>query len=96
MRPNEKDLQVLLLFVTLLLQHILLTQFNLASRTFLHDKGSDMEFHSNKGTSEHQRRRGKESSCFPSGFFASESPSEEGYGHSWESEDWYSTFTDDS
>ena len=29
MRPNEKDLQALFLFVTLLLQHTLLIQFNL-------------------------------------------------------------------
>ena len=32
------------------------------SRTFLQDKGSDKEFQSNKGTSEDQSRRGKESS----------------------------------
>ena len=54
------------------------------SRTFLQDKGSDKEFQSQKGTSKDQSRRGKESSCSQSGFSASETPSEEGYGHSWE------------
>ena len=66
------------------------------SRTFLQDEGSDKEFQSNKGTSKDQSRRGKESSYSQSGFSASESPREEGYGHSWESDDWYSKFTDDS
>ena len=41
-------------------------------------------------------RKGKESSYSQSGPSASESPSDEGYGHSWESDDWYSNFTDDS
>ena len=65
------------------------------SRTF-QDQGSDKEFQSDKGTSKDQSGRGIESAYSQSGFSASESPCEEGYGHSWESSDWYSNFTDDS
>ena len=39
---------------------------------------------SSSQTKEHQSRRGKESSYSQSGFSASETRSEEGYGHSWE------------
>ena len=61
------------------------------SCTFPQGKGSDKEFQSNKGTSKDQS-----GSYSQSGFSAFESPSDEGYGHSWEADDWHSNFTDDS
>ena len=66
------------------------------SRTLHQGKGSDKDLQPNKGKSKDQRRKGKESSYSQSGRSASESPSEEGYGHSWESDDWYSSVTDSS
>ena len=43
-----------------------------------------------------RQEKGKEAAYPPSGHSASETPSEEGYGHSWESDDWYSSLPDDS
>ena len=43
-----------------------------------------------------RKRKGKEGAYPQSGLPGSESPSEEGYRHSWESDDWYSSLTDDS
>ena len=43
-----------------------------------------------------KKGKGKESAYAQPGLSASETNSEEGYGHSWESDDWYSSLTDDS
>ena len=43
-----------------------------------------------------RKEKGKEGACLQSELSASETPSEEGYGHFWESDDWYSSFTDHS
>ena len=54
-------------------------------------------FRSRQFKKKEDKRKGKEG-AYPqsSGFSASESPSEEGQGHSWESDDRNSNFTDDS
>ena len=49
-----------------------------------------------KGRSKDQKANGKEGAYPQSGLSASETPSEEGHGYSWESDDWYSNLTDDS
>ena len=52
--------------------------------TYHPEKGTCNDFHSSKGRGKEQKRKGKESAHPQSGLSASESPSEEGHGHSWE------------
>ena len=49
-----------------------------------------------KGRGKDQRGKGTEGAFLLSGLPASETPSEEGHGYSWESDDRYSNLTDDS
>ena len=65
-------------------------------RTNPPEKGTGNESHLHKGRGKDRKRKGKESAYPQSGRSASETPSEEGYGHTWESDDWYSGLTDDS
>ena len=65
-------------------------------RTYHPEKVTSNEYTPYKGRGKDQKWKGKESACPQSGLSASETPSEEGYGHTWESDDWYSSLTDDS
>ena len=65
-------------------------------RTYPPEKGSSDDFSPHKGRGKDQKEKGKERAHTQSGLSASETPSEEGYSHVWESDDWYSSLTDDS
>ena len=67
------------------------------SRTY-HPEKREQAFNSTctKAEARIRKEKGKEGACPQSGLSASETPSEEGYGHTWESDDWYSGLTDDS
>ena len=65
-------------------------------RTYQPENGTGNEYHPYKGRGKVQKKKCKEGAIPQSGLFASERPSEEGYGHSWESDDWYSSLSDDS
>ena len=60
-------------------------------------KGCSKDFTQNKGREKDLKGKDKEGAYPQSGLSASESPSEEGYGHAWESDDWSSSYgSDDS
>ena len=65
-------------------------------RTCQRGKGAGNDFKPHKGRGKDQKRKGKEGAYLQSGLSASETPSEEGYGPAWESNDWFSSLTDDS
>ena len=65
-------------------------------RTYQPEKGASNDLNPHTSRGKDQKRKGKESSYPQSGLSASETPSEERHGHSWESDDWYSSLTDDS
>ena len=65
-------------------------------RTYRPEKVTGNEYSPYKGRGKDQKRKSKEGAYPQSELSASETPSEEGHGHSWESDDWYSSFTDDS
>ena len=66
-------------------------------RPYQPDKGAGKDSHQNNGRRNNQQGKGKEGAQFQSGFSASETPIEEGYAHTWESDDWSSShWTDDS
>ena len=66
------------------------------SRTYQPQKGTGNEYYPYKGRGKEQKRKGKEGAIPQSRLSASETPSEEGYGHSCKSDDWYSSLSDDS
>ena len=49
-----------------------------------------------KAEAKTKKRKGKEGAYPQSGLSASKTPSVEGHGHSWESDDWSSSLADDS
>ena len=55
-----------------------------------------MIFYAHKGRGKDQKGKGKEGAHPQSGLSASDTPSDEGHGRSWVSDDWYSSFSDDS
>ena len=59
-------------------------------------KGAGSGFNPHKGRGKDQKGNGKESAYPQSRLSVSETLSEEGYGHAWESDDWFSSLTDDS
>ena len=65
-------------------------------RTYQPEKRASNEFNPHKGRGKDQQVKGKAGAYPQSGHSASETPSEEGYSHAWESDDWYSSLTDDS
>ena len=66
-------------------------------RTYQPEKGAGKDFTQNKGREKDLKGKDKEGAYPQSGLSASESPSEEGYGHAWESDDWSSSYgSDDS
>ena len=66
-------------------------------RAYQPDKGASKDFPQNKGRGKDQKGKGKERTYPQSGFSASETPSEEGSGQAWESDDWSAShWTDDS
>ena len=69
---------------------------NSGFRTNQPEKGTGNEFHLHKGRGKDQKRKGKAGACPQSGLSESETPSEEGSCHFWESDDWYFSLTDDS
>ena len=60
-------------------------------RTYLRDKGAGNDHSQNKGKGKSQKVKGKKEAHPRSGLSASETPEEEGYSHSWESDDWSSS-----
>ena len=64
-------------------------------RTSPPGKGSSNDFNPHKGRGKDQKGKGKEGGYPQSGLSASETASEEGHDHSWEPDDWFSSFTDD-
>ena len=64
-------------------------------RTYQPEKGASNEFNPHKGRGKDQQVKGKAGAYPQSGLSASETPSEERYSHAWESDDWYSSLTDD-
>ena len=60
-------------------------------RPYQLDRGAGKDFPQNKGRGKDQKGRGKDGTCPQSGLSASETPSEEGHGHAWESDDWSSS-----
>ena len=66
-------------------------------RLYQPDKGAGKDFPDHKGIGEHPKAKGKEGTFPQSGFSASETPNEEGYGQAWESDDLSAShWTDDS
>ena len=57
-------------------------------RPYPPDKGASKDFPQNKGRRKDQKGKGNEGTCPQSGFSASETPNEEGYGQACESDDW--------
>ena len=60
------------------------------------EKDACNDFNPHKGRGKGKKGKGKEGAYPQSRFSASETPSQEEYGHSWESDHWYSSFTDGS
>ena len=56
-------------------------------RTYQPEKGAGNDFTPHKGRGKDQKGKGKEGTYPQSGRSASETPSEVGYGHAWESDD---------
>ena len=66
-------------------------------RPYQPDKGAGKDYAQNKGRRKDQERKGEEWNFPQSGFSASETPNEEGYGQAWASDDWSAShWTDDS
>ena len=65
-------------------------------RTNRPEKGSSSDFNPHKGKGKDQKGKGKGSVYPQSGFSATETLSEEGHSHSRESENWFSSLSDDS
>ena len=65
-------------------------------RTNPPEKGTGNDFHPHKGRGKDQKRKDKEGAYPQSELSASETPSEEGYGHTWESDDRCSSLSDNS
>ena len=59
-------------------------------------EGAGSGFNPPKGRGKDQKGNGKEGAYPQSRLSVSETLSEEGYGHAWESDDWFSSLTDDS
>ena len=57
-------------------------------RPYQPDKGAGKDYTQNKGNKKDQKGKGKEGAYPQSRLSASETLSEEGYGHAWESDDW--------
>ena len=65
-------------------------------RTYQPEKSASNDFNPHKGRGKDQQVKGKEGAYPHSGLSASETHSEEGYSHAWESDDRYFSLTDDS
>ena len=65
-------------------------------RTYQPEKGAVNDFNPHTGRGKDHKGKGKEGAYTQSALSASETPSEEGYGYAWESDDWFCSLPDDS